>query len=139
MPFFERDHGLIPLDNIQNWTIWSAYFYRLETILFELKDPQTLFEGHFCAKTESEKIPFFDHNHGLTPLENIQKCDYLKCKFLKARNDSFYSKDPQTLCQDDFCPKTENFKNAIFWLKSWVNPFGKYPKMRLSKVQIFKG
>ena len=86
-----------------------------------------------------KKIPFFDHNHGLTPLENIQKWDYLKCKFLKAINDFFYSKDPQTLFQDDFCPKTENLKNGIFGPKSWVNAFGKYPKMRLSKVQIFKG
>ena len=92
-----------------------------------------------AQKKIPKKIPFFDHNHGLTPLENIQKCDYLKCKFLKAINDSFYSKDPQTLFQDDFCPKTENLKNDIFGPKSWVNAFGKYPKMRLSKVQIFKG
>ena len=55
-------------------------------------------------------MPFFDHNHGLTPLENIQKCDYLKCKFLKVINDSFYSQDPQTLFQDEFSPKTENLK-----------------------------
>ena len=60
-----------------------------------------------------KKIPFFDHNHGLTPLENIQKCDYLKCKFLKVINDSFYSQDPQALFQDEFSPKTENLKMSF--------------------------
>ena len=61
-----------------------------------------------------KKIPFFDDNHGLTPLENMQKCDYLKCTFLKARNDSFCRKDPHTLFQDDFCPNAENAKSAVF-------------------------
>ena len=33
-------------------------------------------------------MSFFYQNHGLTPLEDMEKCDYLKCIFLKARNDS---------------------------------------------------
>ena len=35
-----------------------------------------------------KKCHFFYQNHGLTPLEDMEKCDYLKCIFLKARNDS---------------------------------------------------
>ena len=37
-------------------------------------------------------------------------------------------KDPKTLIQDYFCPKTENEKNAIFWPKSWVNALWKIGK-----------
>ena len=33
----------------------SEGFYRLETILFYLKDPRTLFRNHFCPKTENGK------------------------------------------------------------------------------------
>ena len=50
MPFFDRNHGLTPLDNIQNWTIWSAYLYSLETILFELNDPKHYLKGIFAQK-----------------------------------------------------------------------------------------
>ena len=35
-----------------------------------------------------KKCHFFYQNHGLTPLEDMEKCDYQKCIFLKARNDS---------------------------------------------------
>ena len=46
----------------------------------------------FLPKNKKWKVLFFDQNYGLTPLENIEKCDYLKCIFLWARNDSFLSK-----------------------------------------------
>ena len=59
-------------------------------------------------------MPFFDQNRGLTPLENIQKCDYPKCKFLRLKTILLCRKDPQTLFQDVFCPKTENVKSAMF-------------------------
>ena len=36
----------------KNATIWSAYFYTLETILFYRKDPQTLFEDLALIKLE---------------------------------------------------------------------------------------
>ena len=51
----------------------------------------------------------------------------------------FDRKDPKTLIQDYFCPKTENEKNAVFWPKSQVNPFGKSGKMQLPEVNIFIG
>ena len=78
--FFDKNYGLTPVWNIlKNGTIWSAYFYRLETILFYLKDLPTLFSKIiFCPKTEDEE------NAGLIPLENMQICDYLKCIFFKG-------------------------------------------------------
>ena len=47
-------------------------------IVFDRKDPKTLIQDYFCPKTENEKMPFFDQNHRLTPLENLEKCNYLK-------------------------------------------------------------
>ena len=39
----------------------------------------------------------------------------------------FFPKDPQTLFQDSFCPKTENEKNGIFLTKI-KNPLWKIGK-----------
>ena len=85
-------------------------------------------------------MSFFDWNHGLT-LWRIWK------KNTTTWSEYFYSlemivfdwKDPKTLIQDYFCPKTGNEKNAVFWLKSQVNPFGKSGKMQLPEVKIFIG
>ena len=60
------------------------------------------------------KNPFFDQNHGLTPLKNVQKCDYLSTYFYRLEIIRFYRKDSQTLFQDHFCPKTENQKKLFF-------------------------
>ena len=54
--------------------------------------PKHYFKMIFAQMPKMQKVPLFDQNHGLTPLENIEKCDYLKCLFLWARNDSFLSK-----------------------------------------------
>ena len=46
----------------------------------------------FAQKLKEKKNTIFDQNHELTPLKNMQNCDYPWCIFLKARNDSFLSK-----------------------------------------------
>ena len=44
--------------------------------LFSLqKIPKRYFKILFAQKQKIKKMPFFDQNHGLTPLQNIQKCD----------------------------------------------------------------
>ena len=76
MQFFDQNYGLTSLEKIQKFDyIWSAYFYTLETIRFLSIDVQKLFQDYFCPKTKMKQLPFFDQNHGLTSLENIQKCD----------------------------------------------------------------
>ena len=42
-------------------------------IPFDLKDPQLLFQDNFSPKKVIEKILLFHQNHGLIPLENMQK------------------------------------------------------------------
>ena len=64
----------------------KCIFYRLETILFQLKDTyKHYFKVIFAQKEKPKKNSVFHHNHGLTPLENIQKCDHLKSKFSKVK------------------------------------------------------
>ena len=60
------------------------------------------------------KNPFFDQNHGLTPLKNVQKCDYLSTYFYRLEIIRFYRKDPQSLFQD-ILPKTRKQKKISFF------------------------
>ena len=60
-----------------------------------------------------KKVLLFDLNYRLTPLENIEKCDYLKCIFLWARNDSFLSKRSSNIIfKIIFAQKQKMKKNA---------------------------
>ena len=80
---------------------------------------------------------FFYQNHGLTPLENMQKCDYLKKQFLYTNNVSFRSKRSPHIISRLFLPKNIKAKKSHFLTKI----IGKisYAKMRLSKAHIFIG
>ena len=48
MSFFDWNHGLTLL-----------YFYSLEMIVFDWKDPKTLIQDYFCPKTGNEKNAVF--------------------------------------------------------------------------------
>ena len=120
---------------IKNATIWSP---RLETIFLSKWSLIVISRSFLPRNRYWKKIPFFDDNHGLTPLENTQKCDYLKGKFLRARNDSFLSKRSPNIISRWFLPKRRKCKKCycLTNANSWVNPLGKYSEMRLSEVHI---
>ena len=46
-----------------------ASFYRLERSFFVLEYRKTPFFNQYCLKKMLEKWPYWDQNHGLTPLE----------------------------------------------------------------------
>ena len=58
------------------------FFYSLEKRFFVLKYPKRHFPVLYCLKKKLEKLPFFDQNHGLTPLEKCQFLDFLNFLFL---------------------------------------------------------
>ena len=104
----------------------STYFYRLEIIRFYRKDPQTLFQDHFCPKTENQKKLFFLTKIMGQPLSKIWKNETICGAYVyNLQTIPFFPKDPQTLFQDSFSPKTENEKNAIFDQNHGLTPFGK--------------
>ena len=55
-------------------------------IFLVLEYRKTHFPGLYCLKKKLEKWPFFDENHGLTPLEKCQFFDFLNFLSLQPRN-----------------------------------------------------
>ena len=86
-----------------------------------------------------KKIPFFDESHELTPLENMQKCDYLKSEFFSVE------KIPKHYFKTIVAQTQKMQKVLLFDQNHGLTPleniqkcdylkclFGKYAKMRLS-------
>ena len=46
---------------------------------------ETHFPGLFCRKKKMEKLPIFNKNHILTPLEKSQFFDFMNFLFLSSR------------------------------------------------------
>ena len=57
--------------------------------------PKHYFKMIFAQTPKMQKVLLFDQNHGLIPLENMPKCDYLKCIFYRLEMILFYLKDPK--------------------------------------------
>ena len=58
--------------------------------------------GFFCSKeTYGKKVDFFDKNHGLTPLQNVDFFDYVRTSAFRSKKNSFLSR---------------RSKNVSFWL-----------------------
>ena len=72
-----------------------------------------------------EKWPFFDQNHGLTPLEKSQFFDFLNFLFYELERRFFVLEYYKTLFPGLYCLKKRHRKMAIFLPKLWVNPFAK--------------
>lgn len=62
-----------------------------------------------------KKILFFELKSWFNQFGKYEVHIFTGCK-------SFFSikKDPQTLFQDQFCPKTGNEKKSMFGLQSWL-------------------
>ena len=92
----------------ENCDYLKCIFVQAKNYSFSPKHPQELFVVLFYCKTEVEKqYKCFDQNHGLTPnpFAKYAKCDYLKCIFLQARNDSFLSKRFPNIISRSFLPQ----------------------------------
>ena len=63
--------------NLNFSTFWTCCFYRLERRFCVLEYCKTHFPALYCKKKDMEKWPFFDQNHGLTPLEKSHFFDFL--------------------------------------------------------------
>ena len=92
-PFLDRNHGLTPLGKCQFFEFLNFLFYCLERRFFVLECHKRHFPGLYCQKNKKlEKWPFFDQNHGLTPLEKCQFFDFLDFLFFKPRKAFFRSR-----------------------------------------------
>ena len=77
--------------NLNFSTFWTSCFYNLQSRFFHLEYRKTHFPLLHCLKKKIEKWPFFDQNHGLTPLEKFQFLDFLNYLFLQPTKSFFRS------------------------------------------------
>ena len=83
--------------------------------------------GFFCSKKNIwEKGRFFEENHGLTPLQNVDffwLCENFTFEVQKA----LFSIQNIKKCffLPFFAQKKHIRKRSIFWQKPWTNPFAK--------------
>ena len=93
-------------------------FHSVEKRFFALEYRKRYFPGLYCKKIKKlKKWPFFDQNHGLTPLQKCQFFDVLNFLFLY--------------------PRRGFFRSRISDKKPWVNPFGKMSIFRLFDLLVF--
>ena len=95
-------------------------------LVFYLERDQTLFLAYLTEKEEIKKFHDFGQNHGLTPLENCEFCDFFKSMFLYSKNASFLSR---TLPKTFFCrilPKKEQIEKFLNFGRNYgLTPFEK--------------
>ena len=96
-----------------------------------------IFLAYIGKKKDMEKWPFFDQNHGLTPLEKAQFFDFLNVLFLQPRKTVFRSKISLNTCSWLILPKKKVRKMAIFGPKPWVNSFGNIYFFLLFDLVVF--
>ena len=71
----------------------TSFFFGLENNLFYPEYHETFFFLlYFAEKKDDGKWPFFDKNHGLTPLENFDVFDFFKTSFFMSTKHSFVSR-----------------------------------------------
>ena len=76
-------------------------------------------------KKKLEKWPFFEQNHGLTPLEKCQFFDFLNFLFLQPRMAFFRSRISQNTFSWTKSPKKKSWKNGHFRSKTMGLPLWK--------------
>ena len=84
-PIFYQNHGLTLLEFEKSQFFWLfevVVFIAYKGVFYVLGYPKTHFSGLNCLKKKGEKLPSFDQNHGLNPLEESQFFDFLNFLFL---------------------------------------------------------
>ena len=71
--FFDKNHGLTPLQNVDFFRLCENFTFEVQKTLFSIQNiKKCFFLASFAPKKKHMKNGlFFDKNHGLTPLQNI--------------------------------------------------------------------
>ena len=73
-----------------------------------------------------EKGRFFDKNHGLNPLQNVDFFDFFRTSLFRSKKHSLVSRISKTVSFWLFFAEKKHIrKRSIFWQKPWTNPFAK--------------
>ena len=92
-PFFKKNHGPTPLQNVHFLKFFRTYLAWCKKYSFLSRITKNVFFSFFCSKkTHEEKVDFFDKNHGLTPLQNVDFFDYVRTSPFRSKTHSFLSR-----------------------------------------------
>ena len=139
-PFFDQNHGLIPLEKSQFFEFLNSFFYGLESLFFVLDYCKTNFRGLYCLKKRHGKMAIFWPKPWVNPFGKISIFGLFKLFFLYRLEKRFFVLEYcKTHFRGLYCLKRRHGKMAIFWPKPWVNPFGKISIFRLFEVLVFIG
>ena len=85
--FFEKNHGLTPLQNVNFFRLCENFTFEVQKALFSIQNLKNVSFLFFCLRKHMIKGRFFDKNHGLTPLQNVdffRLCENFTCEVQKS-------------------------------------------------------
>ena len=109
-------------------TLLELYFSSVNSILLFYPEYKEMFlSGLFCSKKKHlKKGRFFDKNHGLTSLRNVDFWEISRISLLRLQKLYFLSRISKNVSFWLFLLKEIHIrKRSIFWQKPWTYPFGK--------------
>ena len=105
--------------------VWTSLL-RSKKLCFLSRISKNLSFWLFWLKKKNvwKKGRFFDKNHGLTPLQNVDFFDFFRTSLFRSNKHSFLSRRLKNLSFWLFLVKKKHIrKRSIFWQKPWTNPF----------------
>ena len=131
--FFDKNHGLNPLQNVDFFDLLRNSLFRSKKHSLLSRISKNVSFWLFLAKKNIwEKGRFFDQNHGLNPLQNVDFFDFFKTSLFRSKKHSLLSRISKTVSFWLFFAEKKHIrKRSIFWPKPWTNPFAKCRFFRL--------
>ena len=107
------------LEFFRTYLLWSEKHSFLSRISKNLSFSLFLLK----KKNKWEKRRFFDKNHGLTSLQNVNFFEFFRTSLFRSKKHSFLSRIWKNVSLLRFCRKKNMRKRSIYWQKPWTNPF----------------
>ena len=124
--FLDKNHGLTPLQNGDFFWLCENFTFEVQRTFFLSRISKNVSLWHFLLKKKKhmKKSRFFDKNHGLTPLQNVDFFDLFRTSLFRSKKLYFLSRISKNLSFWLFW-NNKRIKKKIFWQKQWTNPFAK--------------
>ena len=110
-------------------TMLELHFSGLKSILFYPDDQKMFLPGFLCSKNRWANGPFFEKNHGPTPLQNVHFLKFFRTYLLWSEKHSFLSRISKIFLSAFCCSKQNIWEKGQFFEKNhWLT---------LRKMSIF--
>ena len=139
--FFEKNHGLNPLQSVDFFDFFRTSLFRSKKHSLLSRISKNVSFWLFLAKKNIwEKGRFFDKNHGLNVLQNVDFFDFFRTLLFRCKKDSLLSRISKNVSfWLFFAVKKHIRKRSIFWQKPFTNPFAKCGFFQLLLELHFSG